>query len=121
MGSPSLEALRAGLDGALGSLTWWGAASPWQGLGLVGFEVSSNPNHSVSLYLLCLKQEFDSSSLHENNLYDVHVYTLEQVFHRICGCPIPGGNKSQVGWSPGQPVLMGGSPAHGTWLELYGI
>ena len=34
MGAPSLEALRAGLDGALGSLSWWGAAGPGQGLGL---------------------------------------------------------------------------------------
>ena len=71
-------------------------------------------SHPLSLQFFLLLQEF-------NNLYDVHVYTLEQVFHRICGCPIPGGNKSQVGWSPGQPVLMGGSPAHGTRLELDGI
>jgi len=34
VGAPSLEVLRAGLDGALGSLSWWGAASPRQGLGL---------------------------------------------------------------------------------------
>lgn len=76
-------------------------------------------SHPLSLQFFLLLQEFTTA--HENNLYDVHVYTLEQVFHRICGCPIPGGNKSQGGWSPGQPVLMGGSPAHGTWLELDGI
>ena len=27
-------------------------------------------------------------------------------------CPIPGGTQGQVGWGPGQPELMGGSPAH---------
>ena len=29
-------------------------------------------------------------------------------------CPIPGGAQGQVGWGPGQPELVGGSPAHGT-------
>ena len=28
VGSPSLEVCRIGLDGALGSLSWWGAALP---------------------------------------------------------------------------------------------
>ena len=28
-------------------------------------------------------------------------------------CPIPGGTQGQVGWGPGQPELMEGSPAHG--------
>ena len=32
---------------------------------------------------------------------------------RSCGCPIPGGTEGQVGWGPGQPELVGGSPAHG--------
>ena len=26
-------------------------------------------------------------------------------------CPIPGGAQGQVGWGPGQPELVGGSPA----------
>jgi len=30
VGAPSLEVPKARLDGALGSLSWWGAASPWQ-------------------------------------------------------------------------------------------
>ena len=30
VGAPSLEVPKAGLDGALGSLSWWGAASPRQ-------------------------------------------------------------------------------------------
>ena len=30
-----------------------------------------------------------------------------------CGCPIPAGTRGQVGWGPGQPELVGGSPAHG--------
>ena len=34
LGAPSLEVLKAWLDGALGSLSWWGTASPQQGLGL---------------------------------------------------------------------------------------
>jgi len=28
-------------------------------------------------------------------------------------CPIPGGAQGQVGWGPGQPELVGGSPTHG--------
>jgi len=32
---------------------------------------------------------------------------------RSCGCPIPGGVQGQVGWGPGQPYILGGSPAHG--------
>ena len=35
-GAPFLEVLKARWDGALDSLSWWGAASPWQGLGLAG-------------------------------------------------------------------------------------
>jgi len=27
-------------------------------------------------------------------------------------CPIPGGAQGQVGWGPGQPEVVGGSPAH---------
>ena len=34
--APSLQVPKARLDEALGSLTWWGAASPQQGLGLGG-------------------------------------------------------------------------------------
>ena len=34
--TPSLEMLKARLDGAVGSLCWWGAASPWQGSELDG-------------------------------------------------------------------------------------
>ena len=33
VGAPSLEVLKAGLDGALGSLIWWRATSPQQGTG----------------------------------------------------------------------------------------
>ena len=35
-GAPSLEALKARLDGALGSLSWWGAALPMAGVGVGG-------------------------------------------------------------------------------------
>jgi len=34
MGAPSLEVPEARLDGALGSLNWWGAANPQQGWSL---------------------------------------------------------------------------------------
>jgi len=33
VGIPSLEVHSARLDGALGSLAWWGATSPWQKVG----------------------------------------------------------------------------------------
>jgi len=36
-------------------------------------------------------------------------------------CPIPGGIQAQVGWGPGQPELLGGSPAHGRGLGLVGF
>ena len=32
VGAPSLDRLKAGLDGALGSLSWWGAALPMAGV-----------------------------------------------------------------------------------------
>ena len=31
--APSLKVFKARLDGALGSLAWWGATSPWQKVG----------------------------------------------------------------------------------------
>ena len=47
---------------------------------------------------------------------------LAQAAQRGCGCHIPGGVHSQVGWGPGQPVpmpnLMVGNPAHSRGLEL---
>lgn len=36
-------------------------------------------------------------------------------------CPIPAGTRGQVGWGPGQPELVGGSPAHGQgwhWVDF---
>jgi len=50
VGAPSLEVLKAKLDGAPGSLSCWVAALPTaQGWNWVGFKVPSNPNHSVIL------------------------------------------------------------------------
>jgi len=43
--------------------------------------------------------------------------TLKQVAQRACGCPISGSVQCQVGWDPGQPDLVGGSPAYGRGLE----
>ena len=37
------EVLKVRLDGALGSLSWWGATSPQQGLGLGDCQVPSDP------------------------------------------------------------------------------
>ena len=37
VGAPSLEVLKARLDGAPGSLSWWGITSPQQGLELGRF------------------------------------------------------------------------------------
>ena len=31
-------------------------------------------------------------------------------------CPIPGGVEGQVEWGPGQPDMVGGSPAQGSRL-----
>lgn len=45
-----LGVLRAGLDGVLGSLSWWGAVSPGQGWDRVCCKVLSNTNHSVILW-----------------------------------------------------------------------
>ena len=46
MNAPSLEALKARLDGALGSLSWWGAALPTAGVGVV-WALSSLPTQII--------------------------------------------------------------------------
>lgn len=46
MGAPSLEVLKAGLDGALGSLSWWGAALPMAGDG-AGWALRSLPTQII--------------------------------------------------------------------------
>jgi len=43
VGTPSLEVLKARLDGALGSLSWWGPVSPRQGLELGALSGSFRP------------------------------------------------------------------------------
>jgi len=50
VGAPSLEVLKARLDGALGSLSWWVAALPtaW-GWGWVGCKVPCKLHHSMNL------------------------------------------------------------------------
>jgi len=46
VGAPSLEELKARLDGAPGSLSWWGEALPTaQGWGSVSFDVPSSPSN----------------------------------------------------------------------------
>mgnify|MGYP001852487072 CR=1 FL=1 len=46
MNAPSLEALKARLDGALGSLSWWGAALPTAGVG-AAWALSSLPTQII--------------------------------------------------------------------------
>jgi len=36
-------------------------------------------------------------------------------------CPIPGDTQGHVGWDPGRPEPVGGSPAHGRGLVLGGL
>jgi len=45
-GAPSLEVLKARLDGALGSLSWWVAPSPQQGVG-TGWALRSLPTQTI--------------------------------------------------------------------------
>lgn len=48
--APSLEVLKAGLDGALGTLGWWLAALPMaSSWNWVVFKLPTNPSHSVIL------------------------------------------------------------------------
>ena len=48
---------------------------------------------------------------------------LEQAAQRGCGCPVPGGVQSQVGWGPGQPGLVlnveVGGPTCGGGLQIH--
>jgi len=46
----------------------------------------------------------------EEILYSKGGEALAQAAQRSCGCPIPGGVLSQVGWGPGQPELVGRQP-----------
>ena len=49
VGASSLEVLKARLDGALGSLRWWGVISTWKWLGIGWYLMSYNLNHSIFL------------------------------------------------------------------------
>ena len=52
MGAPSLEVLKATLDGALGSLSWWGATLPMAGgWNWVDYKVTSNTSHIVTIII----------------------------------------------------------------------
>ena len=46
---------------------------------------------------------------------------LGQSAPRSCGCPIPGGTQSRVGWGPGQPELVAGNLACCRGLDLDGL
>ena len=52
VGASSLEVLGAGLDGAMGSLSWWGG----RGWGRVIFKVPSSLSHSMNVLLLKLEK-----------------------------------------------------------------
>jgi len=48
MGVPSMEAFKARLHGAMGSLMWWMANLPkWRVWSSMVFKVPSNPSHSI--------------------------------------------------------------------------
>ena len=49
LGAPSLEALKAGLDGALGNLSCWVALPKVESWSSMIFEIPSNPNSSMNL------------------------------------------------------------------------
>jgi len=49
VGAPSLEMLKARLDGAQGSLSCWRHTAHGRGWSWRGFEVPSNPNYSMIL------------------------------------------------------------------------
>ena len=50
VGASSLEVFKARLDGALGSVSWWGAALPMAGgWNWVTFKVPSSLSHSMIL------------------------------------------------------------------------
>ena len=42
---------------------------------------------------------------------------LTQAAQGAVGAPVPGGVQVQLGWVPGQPHLVGGSPAHSRGLD----
>jgi len=59
---------------------------------------------------LCLEKSLLESS--------IEIRLCIAAAQRSCGCTITGEVQSQVGWGPGQPDLVGGSPAHSRDLEL---
>lgn len=60
----SLEVLKAGLYGALGSLIWWVTPNPWQwGWSSVIFKDLSNLSHSVILCSACITLRHLTTSL----------------------------------------------------------
>ena len=46
VGAPSLEVLKARLDGALGRLVWWEVSCPWQGVG-TGWALRALPTQTI--------------------------------------------------------------------------
>ena len=80
-------------------------------------EVPSSPTHSMIL-ILC-----------RGNLGQMlgRKFFTQRVMRHWHSCPerlwipLPGGTRGQVGWGPGQPELVGGSPQSGTewaWRSL---
>ena len=57
---------------------------------------------------------FYEERLRELGMFSLGGEALAQAAWRTCGCPISGGAQIQVGWGPGQPELVGGSPADGS-------
>ena len=108
MGAPSLEMLKA-MDGALGSLSWWGVPNPQQGWGKGGCKFSSNP----TVPWFCDSHRDAICSLH----YAVSFFAKESSSFK------PGGALGLVSFIHFFPTRTGFSIlpcrlAAGTWLSL---
>ena len=76
MGAPSLQALKARLDGALGSLSWWGAALPMAGGG-TGWALRSPPSWAI-------QQAYDSTLQIDGSSQLSHCGQTQPMSSNIC-------------------------------------
>ena len=61
-GAPCLEALKTSLDGAVGSLSWWGAALPTAGVG-AGWALRSLPTQTILFIYDCMGSASTATSV----------------------------------------------------------
>ncbi|MEQ5253619.1 hypothetical protein, partial [Escherichia coli] len=72
--------------------------------------------HNTYKGLLSYEKPFKKHACRADNP-DVEKYQNGYMTSRA----VPGGAQGQVGWGPGQPELVGGSPAHGRGEQLGGL